>query len=467
MAIPEIRDSTDQTADIDATQRLAALLKSNLDFHDANSHYASHNLHAFPAKFPPQLPHKFIQELTTPGELVLDPMAGSGTTILEALLTGRRTIGFDIDPLAISMIGVKTSPVDNEQVRAVGAKVLAAARHMLETQHDRLETALIDRWDAKTHQFVMYWFARETCLELLALVDAINQITNTAIRAYLTLVFSATIITKSGGVSLALDLAHTRPHRAKIVKDRGGQIILQSDTSRVSPKRLKILTKTLRSPLAEFEKRLQHNTRAQIPAGLGRPLIAPADAQCLPLASDSVDLIVTSPPYASNAIDYMRAHKFSLVWMGYPIDELSDRRRAYIGGEAIDEDRLEALPPSVAHVVKTVAEQDAAKGRVLHRYYSEMTRTLSEMYRVLKPGKAAIVVVGSSTMRGRDTETDVCLSAIGRAAGFDVPAIGIRNLDRNRRMLPAGAKLNQDSQIQQRMHEEYVIGFYKPTGATT
>jgi len=84
------------------------------------------------------------------------------------------------------------------------------------------------------------------------------------------------------------------------------------------------------------------------------------------------------------------------------------------------------------------------------------------MYRVLRPGKAAIVVVGSSVMRGRDTETQTCLAEIGKIVGFEVPAIGVRRLDRDRRMLPVSARKNEDSQIQQRMHEEYVIGFWKP-----
>ena len=109
-----------------------------------------------------------------------------------------------------------------------------------------------------------------------------------------------------------------------------------------------------------------------------------------------------------------------------------------------------------------IAGLDVKKGRVLHRYYSEMTRVLREMYRVLRPGKAAIVVVGSSTMRGKDTETGECLADIGRAIGFEVPKIGVRHLDRNRRMMPVGSKLDLDSQIQQRMHKEAVIGFYKP-----
>ena len=64
-------------------------------------------------------------------------------------------------------------------------------------------------------------------------------------------------------------------------------------------------------------------------------------------------------------------------------------------------------------------------------------------------------------MRGIDTQTGVCLAEIGRSIGFDVPGIGVRQLDRNRRMMPAGAKRNRTSQIQKRMHEEFVIGFLK------
>ena len=54
-------------------ERMGDLLSQNFDFHSQDSSYASHNFHAFPAKFPPQLPQKFIQELTGPGDAVLDP----------------------------------------------------------------------------------------------------------------------------------------------------------------------------------------------------------------------------------------------------------------------------------------------------------------------------------------------------------------------------------------------------------
>jgi DNA modification methylase len=445
-------------------ERLIALLEGDLDFHDQDSGYASHNFHSFPAKFPPQLPRKFIAGLTDPGDVVLDPMMGSGTTVLEALLSGRKGVGVDIDPLALRIAKVKLTSANAPQVAQTAKWVLRQATSAVKEQCSALEEALERKWNPKTRKFVNYWFARETQIELLALISEIGKISEPDLRSFFELAFSAIVITKSGGVSLAFDLAHTRPHRAKVVYNRAGDIVLGKDLADNPSRRVKFLTKTLRSPLEEFEKRVESNL-----AGLFRfdamgiePLVTFGDAQGLPLGDGSIDLIVTSPPYASNAIDYMRAHKFSLVWMGYPIDDLGQKRREYIGGEAITDFTFEELPVGTAGVVAEVTDLDEKKGLVLHRYYSEMTRTLREMFRVLKTRKAAIVVVGTSLMRGRDTETQSCLVEIGQEIGFEVLRIGVRNLDRNRRMMPAGAKLDLDSQIQQRMHEEYVLGFYKP-----
>ena len=178
---------------------------------------------------------------------------------------------------------------------------------------------------------------------------------------------------------------------------------------------------------------------------------------------ESVDLIVTSPPYASNAIDYMRAHKFSLVWLGHGLDSLAHLRREYIGHDAALGFQPETLPDYAAQTVASLARIDPHKSVVLHRYYSEMSRTLREMARVLKPGKAAIVVVGTSTMRGMDTRTDVCLGEIGKQAGLELVHIASRRLDRDKRMMPARKEHGElASQIEARMHEEYVIGFIKP-----
>jgi DNA modification methylase len=444
--------------------RLLNLLSGDLDFHDKDSCYGSHNFHAFPAKFPPQLPRAFINALTKPGDLVLDPMMGSGTTIVEALLAGRRGLGCDIDPLALRISGSKTAPLHVEELARIGAGVIERARTSIKERNDYLRQSLSHLWDKKTCEFVDYWFALETQVELLALITEIQKIADPQYRAFFELAFSAIIITKSGGVSLAFDLAHTRPHRAKALVNQAGEVVWGEKPPEGSSKRARFQIKVQRSALEEFEKRLKSNVKDAFAYTLSGTLagIVLGNAQYMPLREASVDLIVTSPPYASNAIDYMRAHKFSLVWMNYSIQQLSQMRTEYIGGETVSGFAFESMPPAVKQVIVDLGKLDEKKAQVLLRYYSEMTRVLQQMYRILKPGRAAIVVVGSSILRGRDTKTHECLAEIGRALGFDVPKIGVRQLDRNRRMMPAGNHVDLESQIQQRMHEEYVIGFYKP-----
>ncbi len=444
---------------------LMNLLSQDLDFHDEDSGYASHNYHSFPAKFPPQLPRKFIHHLTAPNDIVLDPMMGSGTTLLEAILANRIGLGFDIDPLAIHLSKVKATALTKQQVLDLGHKIVLEARNWIKERKKSLSENLEKRWDKKTRRFVNYWFAPETQLELLALIQEIEKIEDVSLKSFFELVFSAIIITKSGGVSMAFDLAHTRPHRVKVVISQSGEIIRgKNKLEHIPESKRRYKVKKLRSPLEEFSKRFKTNCDDLLPESLeqNQAYIAFGNAQNLPLDSNIVDLIVTSPPYASNAIDYMRAHKFSLVWMGHSIEHLGEKRKEYIGGEATSGFDFETLPTYVKKIILDIADVDEKKGKVLHRYYSEMYRALREMFRVLKPGKAAIVVVGVSTMRGIDTQTQTCLAEIGKTVGFDVPLIGVRDLDRNRRMMPAGARPDPTSQIQQRMHEEYVIGFYKP-----
>jgi len=91
----------------DVERALHARMQGDLSFKGQQTSYASHNTHAFAAKFPPQLPKTFIEELTEAGERVLDPMAGSGTALVEAALAGRVGIGVDIDPLAVRIARAK------------------------------------------------------------------------------------------------------------------------------------------------------------------------------------------------------------------------------------------------------------------------------------------------------------------------------------------------------------------------
>lgn len=416
--------------------KLMALLEGELNFHGENSGYASHDLHAFAAKFPPQLPRAFIRGLTLPGERVLDPMMGSGTTIVEALIEGRKGIGLDLDPLALQLSRVKTMPVATDDLRQAGAEVISAANKLV-SNGKTIERNLVERFDERTRDFIDYWFLPATQRELMALVLAIGNVREPVIRRFLELTFSSVIVTKSGGVSLARDLAHSRPHRVdKTPKNALNQFALR-----------------LRKNLASIAELKSNGVTATPLAG---------DARIMPFANGVIDLVVTSPPYA-NAIDYMRAHKFSLVWLGKSVEELSELRSEYIGSERVgDKSALQVeLPRRAGIVIQQLAQLDAKKAVILHKYFAEMQSVLAEAYRVLRPDSVAVVVVGTSTMRGMDVQTHSCLADIGASVGFEVVGVSQRALDRNKRMMPARFGKKTDSTIEQRMHEEYVIGFYK------
>ena len=409
------------------------LLTLDLDFHGESSSYASHGLHAFAAKFPPQLPGAFIDRLSGPGDVVLDPMNGSGTTTLEAYLRGRAALGCDIDPLAVRIARVKITPVPG--VHRLAGSVVESATGYLEDD-TAVREYMDGRFDTKTRQFIDYWFYPETQLELAALRLATEDYPpGSTVRDLLEVVFSAVIVTKSGGVSRARDLAHSRPH---LDPAKGRRDAIRAFGQR----------------LAKFAPAMAELPDQPTPAG-----IVQGSARQLPVQDESVDLIVTSPPYA-NAIDYVRANKFSLVWLGQSVSGLGRLRGRYIGSEATRDTTMVPLSGSTDEVLRRLNALDPRKEAVLRKYYLEMRDALQEMGRVLVPGHYAVLVVGTSTMRGLDVKTPGCLADIAvRDAGFIVESVLRRSLDRDRRMMPFG---KGGTLIERRMATEEVIVLKKP-----
>ncbi len=443
--------------DINYIKKLKKCLSSDLNFHNENSKYLLHNFHSFPAKFPPQLPKKFILELTKENDIVLDPMMGSGTTILEAVANKRQSIGFDIDPLALMITSVKTSTFNKNNLIKEFNKIIDRTNFLL-TKENKLED-LFNQFDRDTRNFVEYWFHKETTKELLALSNSISKIKNEDVKNFFRVIFSSIIITKSGGVSLAMDLAHTRPHKARVIVDPYSNFFKLGEKIHGQKS---YTTKNLKNSISEFQKKFYQNIEhiGQNNSTL-KPTLRLSNSKELNLKNNSVDLIITSPPYPANAIDYMRAHKFSLIWFGFNLKQLTDKRKEYIGNEAVSNFTFDEMPDFTKSIIINIKKKNTKKSEALHRYYSEMKGVLTEMYRVLKENASAIVVVGNSNICGIDSRTDLCLKEIGEGLGFYVPQIGERNIDRNRRMLPASNNKDFDSQILNRMHKEYIIGFYK------
>ena len=258
-------------------------------------------MHPFPApRMPLEIALDAIPELTSEALTVLDPMCGSGTVLSVALQRGQNAVGVDIDPLAVMMSQLAVTEIETAEMLTLAARVVTrAAAH-----------AGSPPWrdDPETDQFVDYWFGPAQKHQLMALAAAIDAVENQDQKLALRLAMSRTIVTKSPKASLAADTSHSRPH--------------------------KVITESSYDVLAGFELSAKQVARYLEQRSLrGHGQVAIGDARDLSsIADGAADLAVTSPPYL-NALDYLRGHKFALVWFGqrslnFASDEHQHRVRA-------------------------------------------------------------------------------------------------------------------------------------------
>lgn len=71
----------------------------------------THNFYRYPARFSPAFARRAIDLFSRPCDVVLDPYMGGGTTIVEAIASGRKAVGIDLNPLAVFVAKVKTTPL--------------------------------------------------------------------------------------------------------------------------------------------------------------------------------------------------------------------------------------------------------------------------------------------------------------------------------------------------------------------
>jgi hypothetical protein len=79
----------------------------------------THNFYRYPARFSPRFAAAAIQEFSQPGDLILDPYMGGGTTVVEGVVAGRRVVGNDLNSLAAFIAKAKVTALSGDDVKAV------------------------------------------------------------------------------------------------------------------------------------------------------------------------------------------------------------------------------------------------------------------------------------------------------------------------------------------------------------
>lgn len=366
---------------------------------------------------------------------VLDPFLGSGTTLAAAKAKGHRAVGFDTDPLAVLIAKTWCMNIDVEKVLRTAARVLERAEglHRILPQREAYPCSPSDR---ETKRFVRYWFDSANRKQLRCLSSCISKVRDERVRTVLWCALSRLIITKQGGASLAMDLAHSRPHRVR-------------NLSRIRP-----LSKFLWSVQYVLDAAPFKNASM-----CGTANVRTADARNLPLSPGTIDVAITSPPYL-NAIDYVRSHKFSLIWMGYSIESLRRLRSNNIGTEAglrsADSSDYDQLLRKVTNGIGVSSRHEG----MLKRYFRDISLVMAEIVRVLVPNGRAIFVIGNSTLGGVFVRNSVAFRVLGQQQGLKFLESRSRVLPRNKRYLPPPKRSKRGS-IRNRIRTEVVLTFTK------
>ena len=390
------------------------------------------HVHPFPARMAPEIALEKIQYLNS-GQTVLDPMAGSGMVLSQAVRCGIDAIGVDLDPLAELISRVGTTSIDEDDARNGLCELLKQS-----TQNfGEVFLPWIDE-DVETKNFIDFWFApkqkaqlRRLSFHLLAskpigVSDNVLDVIKVAL--------SRLIITKEPKASLARDTAHSRPHRTIQANDFD-------------------IFSAMRPSLEHVLSALDASSiKARAKTFLG-------DARYLTsIQNDTIDCIVTSPPYL-NAIDYMRGHRMSLVWLGYRLRELRKIREVAIGAERLL--KSNTLSENFIEVL-TEFGLDQFENRtknMLARFFSDMVQQTKEAYRILKKGSIGTYVIGNSTIRGTYVQNSEFLKRAAVLAGFEVLRETEREIPTHRRYMPVA--VGAGNSLASRMRAEHVIDFRK------
>lgn len=252
----------------------SGLADGDWDFAQARPHPLG-NLHPYPARFIPEIPRRLIGALRPPdGLAVLDPFCGSGTTLTEAQALGLRSIGIDLNPIAVLMSRVKTSAIPESIGKSLSEVVERAQSDANPNVPD------IPRLD--------HWFRKDIQLAVASLASAVMEAPADA-RDLLRLALSSIIVRVSNQDSdtryAAVQKSVARPDVFRLFL-RSAQRILDALQGRSYP-----LTDSMV---------LEGDVLTLRPESLGQ----------------KVGLVVTSPPYP-NAYEYWLYHKYRMWWLGF------------------------------------------------------------------------------------------------------------------------------------------------------
>jgi len=406
------------------------------------SKYATHGVHDYKGKFYPQLVRSLITYLGgRAGDVVFDPFIGCGTTLAECYLSNMVGVGVDLNPLAHLIATAKTACL------ALPPSLVVSESDALLERIDTVEQSMTARLDgrdladtAKSFaplpytegecDYLLSWFPPRALLKLFLVLREIDRTSDARLRDLYRVLLS----------DIVIDCSQQDPRDLRIRRRKPS--LEDAPVFQLFGDRLRETARLLVAFLGARDVCGVRDVPWECLRGDAR------DLRTLPsryLSRDgAVDLIVTSPPYAT-ALPYLDTDRLSLAFLR--LANTRDVRR--LDGEMIGNREIQAsvrnrlerefldnyetcpLPSEVKACIRDVYERNAVAdvgfrrknmAALLYKYFDDMRLSIAEVSRVLRPGGRFAFVVGNNvtTAGGEDIQilTDLYLMQISEAAGL-------------------------------------------------
>ncbi len=344
----------------------------------------THGYHRYPAKFLPNLVKKLIEDYTKPTDIVADFFAGCGTTLVEAKVHGRKSVGVDINPVAELITKAKINPIDPKKLEVKYLNLIASFEDFSVNGYS----------DHSTHDRIDYWFTEIHKFKIAFLYENILKIRDKKIRDFF--LVSLSHILKNCSKWLQ---SSTKPQIDPNKSPTDPFIAFSSHTKQMIRQNKEFYNKL-------FEEDYL-NTSCEIKL---------EDARQTTIASNSIGAIITSPPYVTS-YEYADIHQLTAYWYEY-ITDLQGFRKNFIGTFYSLNQETSVDSEMGQKIVNQLLKKDKRKAKEVANYFNDMYAVGKEMHRVLKKNGHACLVIGNTTFLGVKIKSAEVFKEILDSLGF-------------------------------------------------
>lgn len=243
-------------------------------------------IHSYPAKFTIDLAMEYIKRYSKELDVVYDPFAGSGTTLLGSSLLKRYSFGTDINHIAVLISKFKLNDLSNEQISFLNEFIKKFEGNW------KKECESITCYD---YPSIDHWFCKDSIVVLSYIKKLIEQIYDEKCKTFCMLVFSSIINNASNQES---DTRYAAIYKPGVTKEYVAKLFVKKFNSTL-----------------ELMSNIERNQNILA----GSSIFLHDSKKCSEVIKEnSVDLILTSPPYP-NTYDYYLYHKHRMNWLGFDV----------------------------------------------------------------------------------------------------------------------------------------------------